>query len=110
MFTVNSDWLKAVKLIEDINEKRLKNTQTISELVNVQLIKAAVFEPFEMMCNKLLTDGAKSIASSVTTMSSSGRSFEDCEHFVADQISSFIKMMKTESLRVLHVQIFSNCK
>jgi len=33
-----SDWLRAVKIIEDINEKRLKNEHTISELVSRQLI------------------------------------------------------------------------
>ena len=99
--TAFSDWLKSVRIIEDINEKRLKNTQTICELVNVQLVKNGVVKPFDMMCDKLLTDGAKTIASRVTTMNGAGRSVEDCEHFVADQISTFIKRMKAESLKVL---------
>ena len=96
--TAFSDWLKSVRIIEDINEKRLKNTQTIGELVNVQLVKNGVVKPFDMMCDKLLTDGAKTTASRVTTMSGAGRSVEDCEVFVADQVSSFIKLFKAESL------------
>ena len=96
-----SDWLKAIKLIEDISEKRLKNAETISGLVNVQLVKNGVVKPFDMMCDKLLTDGAKTIARRVTSMHGAGHSVEDCEHFVADQISTFIKRMKAESLKVL---------
>ncbi len=84
--TAFSDWLKAVRIIEDINEKRLKNSQTIGELVNVQLVKNGVVKPFDMMCDKLLTDGAKTIASRVTIMNGAGRSVEDCEHFVTDHI------------------------
>ena len=96
-----SDWLKAIKLIEDIKEKRLKNTETIHELVNRDLIRTGVVESFDMVSDKLLTDGAKIIASNVTMMSSAGRSLEDCEYFVADQISNYIKMMKAESLNRL---------
>lgn len=95
------DWVKAVKAIEDINEKRLKNALTMGELVSVQLVNTGVVKPFDMMCDKLLIDGAKTIASRVTTMSGAGRSVEDCEHFVTDQISTYIKRMKASSLTVL---------
>ncbi len=95
------DWLKATKLIAEIEEKRLKNTATRDEFVSRKLIEVGVINPFDMMCDKLLTDGAKTIASRVTTMSGAGRSVEDCEHFVAEQISTYIKRMKAESLKVL---------
>lgn len=95
------DWLKATKSIEDINEKRLKNAQTRGELVNRSLVKLGVIEPFDTAFNKLLTDGAKTIARRVTAMSGAGRSVEDCEAFVADQISSFIKPAKAKIARAL---------
>lgn len=53
------------------------------------------------MHKKLITDGAKTIANRVVTMNNSGCSVVECEELVADQISSFIKMMKVESLRLL---------
>ena len=96
-----ADWLKAMKKIEHINEKRPKNTQTISELVSLDLVKIGVVEPFDTMCNKLLTNGVATITRRVTSISSAGRSVEDCEVFVADQVSSFIKVFKAESLREL---------
>lgn len=95
------DWLKATKEIEIINEKRLKNAQTRGELVNRVLIKNGVIEPFDTAFNKLLTDGAKTIARRVSAMTGAGRSVEDCEKFVADQMSSFIKPMKAKISRTL---------
>lgn len=96
-----SDWLKCIKLIEDINEKRLKNECTINEMVSRQLIKAGIVAPFEAVSNKLLTDGAKTMASRVTMMVDGGRSVAECEAAIVDQLSSFIKMMKSESLKRL---------
>ncbi|MCH9712721.1 MAG: hypothetical protein K0U20_08875, partial [Proteobacteria bacterium] len=95
------DWLKAVKAIEDINEKRLKNAQTRKDLVSIRLVKTGVIEHFETAFNKLLTDGAKTIARRVTSMNGAGRSVEDCEAFVADQVSSFIKPAKAKIARAL---------
>ena len=95
------DWLKAVKAIEDINEKRLKNAQTRGELVSIKLVKTGVIEHFEIAFNKLLTDGAKTIARRVTSMHGAGRPVEDCEKFVADQVSSFIKPAKAKIARAL---------
>ena len=96
-----SDWLKAIKLIEDIKEKRLKNAETTNELVNRDLVVVGIVEPFEAVNKKLLSDGAKTIASRVTTMTSDGHTLEECERFVSDQISSYIIMMKSESLKRL---------
>jgi len=95
------DWLKATKAIEDINEKRLKNAVTRGELVNIKLVKLGVIEHFETMFNKLLTDGAKTIARRITSMHGAGRSVEDCEAFAADQVSSFIKPAKAKIARAL---------
>ncbi len=96
-----SDWLRAVKLIEDINEKHLKNEHTISELVSRQLVSDYLIEPFEVSHKRLITDGAKSIANRVITMSEAGSPVEDCERLIIDQISSHIKRMKYETLKGL---------
>lgn len=95
------DWLKAVKAIEDINEKRLKNAQTRKELVNIKLVKNGVIDHIETVFNQLLTDGAKTIARRVTSMHGAGRPIEDCEIFVADQVSSFIRPVKAKIARAL---------
>lgn len=95
------DWLKATKSIEDINEKRLKNAVTQGELVSRDLIKIGVIDPINAAHIKLLTDGAKTIARRVTAMHGAGRSLEDCEKFVADQMTSFIRPIKSKVARAL---------
>lgn len=95
------DWLRAVKLIEDINEKRLKNEHTMGELVSRQLVKNHLITPFDTALNKLLTDGTKTIARRVISMSEAGRPLDECEKLIADQISSQIKRMKSETVRRL---------
>lgn len=95
------DWLRAVKSIEDINEKRLKNAVTRGELISVKLVKTGVIEHFDTAFTKLLSDGAKTIARRVLAMGGAGRTVPECEEFVADQISSFIKPAKAKIARAL---------
>ena len=95
------DWLKASKSIEDINEKRLKNAQTEGKLVSRDLIRIGVIEVIEAAHLKLLTDGAKTIARRVTAMNGSGRSLEDVEAFVVDNMSSHIRPVKVKTRKVL---------
>lgn len=95
------DWLKATAQIESINEKRLKNAETRGELVSRELVRLGVIEPVEAAHLKLLTDGAKTIAKRVTAMNGAGRSLEEVEAFVVDQISSFIKPIKAKTRKAL---------
>lgn len=95
------DWLKAMKSIEDINEKRLKNAATRGELVSRDLVKRGIIDPIESAHIKLLTDGAKTIARRVVAMTGAGRPIEDAEKFVAEQITSFIRPIKAKVARAL---------
>lgn len=95
------DWLKATKAIEDINEKRLKNAETKGELVSRKLIKLGVIDPIDAAHIKLLTDGSKTIARRAVAMNGAGRTLDDIEKFVADQITSFIRPIKSKVARAL---------
>ncbi len=95
------DWLNATQKIESINEKRLKNAQTRGELVNRDLIRVGIIEPFDAAHIKLLTDGAKTIARRSDAMSKAGRSVDDIEKFVAEQMTSFIRPVKAKISRAL---------
>ena len=86
-----------------------KGSETINELVSKKLIQVGVIDVFNAAHLKLMKDSAKSIASRVVTMNDTGCPLEECEHFVADQISSYIKLMKAESLRELTSVELSKC-
>jgi len=96
-----SDWLRAVKLIEDINEKRLKNERMISELVNRQLVKYCLIDQFNELNKQLITDGAKAIVQCVANVTEADRNIDECERHIADQISLHIKKLKYEALKCL---------
>jgi hypothetical protein len=95
------DWLRASKDIEAINEKRLKNARTQSMLVSRHLVKIGIIDPIDAAHIRILTAGAKTIAVRLHAMSQAGRSVEDLEAFVVDQISSFIRPIKDKVRRAL---------
>ena len=96
------DWLKSIKMIEDINEKRLKNAVAKGELVSRDLVKLGIIDPIESAHIKLLTDGAKTIARRATAMHSAERSLDDIEKFVKDQVTSFIRPIKAKVARTMN--------
>ena len=85
------DWLKAVKAIEDIQEKRLKNEQAQGNLVNRDLIRTGIIEPLNTAHVKMMTDGAKAISVRVPAMAAAGEETVDIERYISGVISSFIK-------------------
>lgn len=95
------DWLKAVKAIEDIQEKRLKNEQTQGNLVNRDLIRVGIIEPLNTAHVKMMTDGAKTISVRVPAMANAGEDKVAIEHYVSDLISSFIRPVAAKVERVL---------
>jgi hypothetical protein len=95
------DWLKAVKSIEDINDKRIKNAKASGELVSRYLVKIGIIDPIDSAHIKLLTDGAKTITRRSIAMRDAGASEIEIEKFVKDQISSFIKPVKSKVARAL---------
>lgn len=95
------DWLKATKQIEDIMSMRLKNATSKQELISKNLVKSGILDPIELAHVQLLTDGAKTIAKRVCAMNQAERSLTDCEKFVSDQISSFLRPMKSKITKAL---------
>ena len=95
------DWLSATQKIEMINEKRLKNATTEGELVSRKVVRTGIIEPIDACHIKLLTDGAKTIARRATAMHAAERPLDDIEKFVAEQITSFIRPVKSKVARAL---------
>lgn len=95
------DWLDATETIEKIHEKRLKNAQTEGKLVSRDLVKRGIIEPIETAHVRMMTDGAKTIARRTVAMVKAGRGQEPVEAFIRDQISSFIRPVKSKVKRAM---------
>ena len=94
------DWLNAVKKIEDINEKRLKNAKIEAELVNRHLV-AKIIDIFNSANMKILKDGSKSIAAGIISKHLEGSNQAECEAHASDIMSSFIKPAKERAITAL---------
>jgi hypothetical protein len=84
-------WLRAAKLIRDIDEKTIKNEMLVGTLVNRDLVVKGVIDPMNSMCTRILTDGSKTIARRALAMSKVGAEFDEVEAAVYDLLSSLIK-------------------
>ena len=99
--TAFMDWLKATKEIEIINEKRLKNAETMGELVSRDLIKVGIIEPIDTAHRNLLTDGAKTMSIRAIAMHKSGKSTEEIEAWISEQMTTFIRPVKAKVNRII---------
>ena len=97
------DWLRAAKLIEDINDKRLKNAVSKSDLVSRVLVHKNVIDVFNAAHLKLMKDGAKSIAAGAVSKHVSGAKLIDIERYVSDILGSFVSPVKSKIIRSLEI-------
>lgn len=95
------DWLRATKVIEDIQATRIRNAEAAGELVRRDVVKVAIIDPFDEVHRRMLSDGAKTIAKRVATMAQAGCSAEEMEKLVRDQLGSFIAPAKDKITRML---------
>jgi hypothetical protein len=95
------DWLKTTKMIEDIHEKRLKNSEKEGELISRDVVKSGIIETINTTHTRMLTDGAKTIGVRAFAMVESGASPLEIEELVADQLGSLIRPAKSKMARVL---------
>ena len=98
------DWLRAAKLIEEINDKRLKNAVSKDDLVSKSLVQKNVIDVFNASHLKLMNDGAKSIAAGVVSKHVSGANLIDIERYVSDIVGSFVSPVKSKIKRSLQTR------
>ena len=95
------DWLKALKAIEDIHDKRLKNAEKSGELISRDLVKVGIIDTVDGAFNRMLTDGAKTIALRTKAVIDAGGKLQELEDLVAKQLGTFIKPTKAKIIRIL---------
>lgn len=88
------DWLRAVKEIEMIHERRLKNATTEGTLINRDVVKTVLIASVDLLLNRLLSDGAKAISHEAITRVKAGADDVEVRKSVEDILASFIKPFK----------------
>jgi hypothetical protein len=95
------DWLKASKLIEEVEEKRIKNAESKGKLVSRDLIKKGIIEPIDTCHINLLTDGARTMSIRVPALHESGKTPSEIEEWITEKMTTFIRPVKDKVKKVL---------
>jgi hypothetical protein len=102
--TAFKDWLAALRTIEEVREKNLRNAETDGNLISVRLVRTHVMGAIESGNRRLLSDSPKTIARMVYAAAHSQKPIEEAEKMVRDIISSQLKPMKDAAARTLREQ------
>jgi hypothetical protein len=94
-------WLKSLVDIEDVHKKRLENFEREGKLVTREVVKTGIVEPFNQAHKQLLLDGAASLSKRLVTMIRAGADEEECEKYIRERLTSFIKSAKATVTRTL---------
>jgi hypothetical protein len=95
------EWLKSVKLKEDIRAARLKNEATEGSTISRELVETRVLGVVDEAFRRLLTDGAKTLASQVFAMAKSGQTVQEAEREISATIGKVLELAKTKPQRAL---------
>jgi hypothetical protein len=95
------DWLKAVKSMEDVKEKRIKNAVAQGELITREFVSTHVISIIEAAFSRLLNDSPRTLTARVLEAKEAGQSREKIEKLVCDLLSVQLKGLKTRAKRAL---------
>jgi AraC-like DNA-binding protein len=88
------DWLKALREIEIVHEKRLKNARLESQLVSRDLVKRGIVDALDAAFRQMLTDGPPTITRRLYAKAKAGRPATDGEELVREQIGTYLEGVK----------------
>jgi hypothetical protein len=95
------DWLKSVAIIDKIHKTRLDNSKIEGDLVSRDLVVTAVIGPINVCHKQILTSVARSLSRRVSSMALAGRSAEEIEVLIRDQLGVPIRQCKEHITEVL---------
>ncbi len=99
--TAFKDWLYALKSIEAVREKNLRNAEAEGKLITRALVETYVFGMINATNKRLLKDAPKMIAGRLFSLARAGRSPEEGETLIRDALSSHLKHVKANVIRSL---------
>ncbi len=95
------DHLRAIKEIEAIEDKRLRNEERANKLVAKDAVDRLVVQPIVTMLTQLERDGVKTLAQEALAVANGGGDVVELEKSVAKVIASFVAPTKTKIVRGL---------
>jgi hypothetical protein len=95
------NFLKAVKQIEDIKEKQLKNEATKGDTVNREFVRTHIFGMIESIFSRIVNDSPPTIVSQVVQSREAGQSNEELTELVTKLLSAQVVAIKQKATTAL---------
>lgn len=95
------DHLNALKRLEDVREKALKNDDTEGSIISRELVQGHVFGALYGLSSRLLGDMPKTVAQQLYALAKTGAPLEEAEKVVRDAVSSQIEPVKVKVSKAL---------
>jgi hypothetical protein len=95
------DWLAGLEGLERYRKQRLDNDERAGRVILRELLQPYFFGPLDSGLKRLLSDGARAIATDIYALAKAGAPIEDAERAAADVISSQFEPVKEAAIRAL---------
>lgn len=96
-----NNWLKSLKLIEDLEAAKLKNDKARGSVIDTELVRNHVMSLIDGTYRRFLGDTVKTLARKTMDMTKAGATVEEIEATVRDIVSSQLKSVKEQSRKKL---------
>jgi hypothetical protein len=95
------EWLAAVRTLEEIRAKQIKNEGDMGTLIERDYVEKHVFAHIDATNKKLLQDAPSRLANEVTALCRTGATLEDVERLIRNTVGSYLTNVKTQTVRAL---------
>lgn len=99
------DHLNALKRMEDVREKALKNDELDGQIVSRELVQVHVFGALQSLSRRLLGDFPKTVTQQLYALAKTGAPMEEAEKVVRDAVSSQIEPIKVNVSNALKREV-----
>lgn len=96
-----TSWLKSLKLVEEVREKRLKNEESEGSLIPRSLVATHILGLLEELHQRLLTELPKTLARTVQAHATAGMPLETSEREVRQTLGKTLDASKSKITRQL---------
>lgn len=95
------NYLKSLKLSEEIREKRLKNEDTDGSVISRDFVHTHIFGLLEELSRRMLTDFVRTITRRIYAAAQSGVSLEEAEAIVRDIVAQVLRRSREQAKKRL---------
>jgi hypothetical protein len=95
------EWLKSIEKMEVIHDRRIKNEVAAGELVSRKLVADYLIDPINTMHERLMSDGARTMAAELYAMAGAGRTQKEFEAYLVEYVGSFVRALKPKLKRAI---------